>query len=112
MPNINTIRQEVAKLNAYYPSSKSAEELEVISRMLTEDLEYMTDENFLECGRISRRRGKWFPTAADLLEINDEILRNRTASVKRLEGGERYQPTQEEIDELKKRLKVKTLGVL
>ena len=106
MPSLGLIRKEIAKLDVYYPHrSRTAHEMEALSRMWAEDLDGMSDARFIECVKEHRKRSRWFPTGADIIAIGREIAGRVKALEWKPPEGERFVPTAEDIKQLRGKLK-------
>ena len=70
----SVIEKELTKLSIHYRAAKvSEEEIEtVLAKTWAEDLEDLTDTEFLEALREVRRSSHYFPTSAEIREKADE----------------------------------------
>ena len=63
------LARELAKLMIYYPHPpRSPEEAEVLTKMWAEDLECVTDKEFAAAISKVRRRSRFFPNPAEIIE--------------------------------------------
>jgi len=67
---------ELLKLSANYPNPKTQDELQILSNLWLEDFSHIAEEIFLEAIKLHRRRSRFFPTIADVLELYQEVVRN------------------------------------
>lgn len=67
---------ELLKLSANYPNPKTEDELQILANLWLEDFSHISEEIFLEAIKLHRRRSRFFPTIADVLECYQDVVRN------------------------------------
>lgn len=80
MPDKNLILKELARLNLHYDSKKGPAELSILSETWSEDLEELSDKDFLEAVKLCRKRHDFFPKSSQVLKASRELAENPAPS--------------------------------
>jgi hypothetical protein len=71
---MQTIKAQLIKLNAAYPRSKAADELDAIAEVWAEDFTGLSDGAFCRAVAQVRRGVRYFPTVADIMAAHRDIV--------------------------------------
>lgn len=71
------MRKELHRVNTAHPFPKAESEIEVIARMLVEDLAEFSSEYFVELVKEHRKRDHSVPTASHLYKVHEELSRQQ-----------------------------------
>jgi len=71
------VLKELATLSILHGASKSPEELAVLADIWAEDLGHLSGGDFINAVKVARKRSRFFPVPADILEAHKELMAHR-----------------------------------
>lgn len=75
---LETVQLELMHLRLHYPeAARSVEEMAMLCVDYLEDCSYMGESDFIEAVKSARKKCKFFPKIAEIIEI-DSMINNRT----------------------------------
>lgn len=69
MPSLQAIQTALAMLVVHYGANKDQDEMEVLKATWSDDLQDISDAEFVQAVREMRKRSRFFFTSADVLSV-------------------------------------------